>query len=341
MSVKVSILVPVYNVERYIYKCIDSILSQTFTDFECIIVNDCSTDNCSEICNEYAKKDKRIKIIHKPQNEGLPQARKTGFENSSGAYILFIDSDDWMEPEMIKKLYSAGIESNADIIICDSYIDFPNGSYKYGIPTFDSENHFNNFGFDNSPVLWNKFFKREIIELITFPKASRYQDRVISQQAYFYAKKIEKVPCPLYHYNWQQDSMCRGKFNKKKYLEYTENLLLIINFFRVNLKDKFILIEEKINDKINKQKLKILKNKELRQEKSLSNFYPGSKFYRWLFLRLITKMFIFIIPHGLFIRLCGKGLFLKYFKREVSAVSKKVGSYFSNSVDAADDEDEK
>jgi glycosyltransferase involved in cell wall biosynthesis len=108
-NTKVSIIVPVYKVEQYLERCVDSILSQTFTQFECILIDDCSPDNCPALCDEYAKRDARVKVIHKPRNEGLPQARKTGFDNSSGDYIQFVDSDDWIEPDMTERLYAAAI----------------------------------------------------------------------------------------------------------------------------------------------------------------------------------------------------------------------------------------
>lgn len=94
-----SIIIPVYNVEKYLNKCVDSVLNQTFTDFEVILVDDGSTDNCPAICDSYAEKDKRVKVIHKP-NGGLINARKSGLEIADGNYIGFVDSDDWIEPEM-------------------------------------------------------------------------------------------------------------------------------------------------------------------------------------------------------------------------------------------------
>jgi len=127
---KISVTVPIYNVEKYLRKCLDSIFSQVFTDFEVIWVNDCSPDNSATICDEYLTMDNRIKLINKPQNEGLPQARKTGFENSIGENIINIDSDDWVENTFLARLYNTAIKENVDLVSCDFFIDYPD-KYEY------------------------------------------------------------------------------------------------------------------------------------------------------------------------------------------------------------------
>ena len=116
MNPKISIVVPIYKVEKYIHKCIDSILAQTFTDFELILVDDGSPDNCGKICDEYAMKDSRIKVIHK-KNGGLSDARNAGIDTAIGEYIGFVDSDDYIESDMYKDLYEVIINNDADISI--------------------------------------------------------------------------------------------------------------------------------------------------------------------------------------------------------------------------------
>src|SRR5690348_8514297 len=118
MNPKISIIVPIYDVQKYLFKCIDSILAQTFTDYELILVNDGSPDSCGEICNEFAKKDKRIKVIHK-KNGGLSSARNAGLEIAKGEYIGFIDSDDFIHNKMYEILYQNALFHSSDIIICD------------------------------------------------------------------------------------------------------------------------------------------------------------------------------------------------------------------------------
>ncbi|MEG0087047.1 MAG: glycosyltransferase, partial [Niameybacter sp.] len=112
-----SIIVPVYNVEKYLPKCIESILAQSFTDFEVILIDDGATDKSGEICEEYANKDTRIKIIHK-ENGGLSSARNAGIELSNGNYIGFVDSDDFIHPQMYEILLREARSSNSDVVIC-------------------------------------------------------------------------------------------------------------------------------------------------------------------------------------------------------------------------------
>ncbi|MDR0474129.1 MAG: glycosyltransferase [Treponema sp.] len=133
-SPKVSIIVPVYNAEKYLRRCVDSILAQTFTDFECILIDDCSPDKCPEICDEYKKIDDRIKTLHKTENTGPVATRKTGIENATGDFIQFVDSDDWIEPEMTERLYKRALSENLDIVCCDfAYYDI-NGIKHTSVP---------------------------------------------------------------------------------------------------------------------------------------------------------------------------------------------------------------
>ena len=118
---KVSIIVPVYNVEPYLRKCLDSIMGQTFTDFEAVLVDDGSTDNSGRICDEYAKQDPRFVVVHK-QNEGVAKARVTAFEHSRGELITFIDADDYVAPEYLEKLSRPVLEDGADMVSCDYYV---------------------------------------------------------------------------------------------------------------------------------------------------------------------------------------------------------------------------
>lgn len=114
----ISIIVPVYNTEKYLHKCIDSILTQTFTDFELLLINDGSTDNSGNICDEYAQKDSRIQVFHK-ENGGVSTARNLGLDNATGNWIMFVDSDDWCDTKICKVLYDNAIKYNADISLCD------------------------------------------------------------------------------------------------------------------------------------------------------------------------------------------------------------------------------
>ena len=115
---KVSIIVPIYNVERYLEACIESILSQTYENFELILVDDGSPDQCGIMCDKYAVQDSRIKVIHK-ENQGLGMARNTGLDYATGEFVCFVDSDDWIEPNAVECWIEAQKKYNADIVMCN------------------------------------------------------------------------------------------------------------------------------------------------------------------------------------------------------------------------------
>ncbi|MDR2602932.1 MAG: glycosyltransferase [Spirochaetaceae bacterium] len=296
---KASILVPVYNVEKYLERCIESILSQTFIEFECILVDDCSPDNSPALCDAYAQKDMRIKVIHKKQNEGLPQARKTAFENSTGDYIQFVDSDDWIESDMTEKLYKKAVESGADIVACDFYRN-SGRSYSYEQQTFDVEDNFNNLGFVHCCAVWNKMFRREIIAKIEFPVAGCYEDRVITQQALFYANRIQKIGRPLYHYFDNTESMTHIKTENTVY-EFRANIILVINFIREKLGNKFALKEDNVNEYVNNFKFYYVKYIKFKEKLRFIGFYPESKFWRWTIRKFLKKIVKCMVPHGLLV----------------------------------------
>ena len=116
----ISIIVPIYNVEQYLHRCVDSILAQTFTDWELLLIDDGSPDRSGEICDEYAKKDTRIRVFHK-ENGGVSSARQRGLDESVGEYTIHADPDDWVEPTMLEELYQKAKDDNADMVICDYY----------------------------------------------------------------------------------------------------------------------------------------------------------------------------------------------------------------------------
>lgn len=283
MVPKISVVVPIYNVEKHLRKCLDSILLQTFPDFEVILVNDCSSDNSAVICEEYAQKDKRIKLIHNKQNKGSSLSRKTGFENSSGEYIYFVDSDDWVEHTILENLYHVASNENADLVCCDFFKDYTD-KYEHVIHIIDTNNRINNLGLKGYAAMWVYLFRRDLCEKIEFPLYSMAEDRVITQQALFYSSKICKLPYPLYHYRINPDSMMRN-LNEQKLLEHKENILLTINFLKNNLQDDFAEIESNVNDYVNSFKYSLVKKKNVPQDKSLYNFYPSYGFLKFI----ITK----------------------------------------------------
>jgi glycosyltransferase involved in cell wall biosynthesis len=306
-AVKVSVIVPVYNVEKYLEKCLNSILSQTFNDFECILVDDASPDNCPELCDEYAKIDNRIKIIHNNINIGSSLSRKVGFDLAGGDYILFVDSDDWIEKDMLEKMYNAAVSYGFDIVCCDFYRN-KDDSYTYEKQDLDCIDNFNNLGFVNCCAVWNKLFLKEILLKVSFPTYGKYEDRVITQQALYYAKKPGKIAYPLYHYNFNQESITNNTANNYQTLfEWQQNIILVIKFLKEKLKDDFIKKSDNINCYVNNFKLQVSLDKGIDEDKKklLCDFYPESKFkeaslppqsYKYLLKRRFKKIVVLFTP---------------------------------------------
>jgi exopolysaccharide biosynthesis predicted pyruvyltransferase EpsI/glycosyltransferase involved in cell wall biosynthesis/peptidoglycan/xylan/chitin deacetylase (PgdA/CDA1 family)/pyruvate-formate lyase-activating enzyme len=247
-SPAISVLVPVYNVEKYLRQCLDSILAQTFADFELIVVDDASPDNCGKICDEYAAKDARVKVIHQPQNEGLPQARKTGFDASRGAYIQFADSDDWLEPDMLAKMFYAAVSGDYALVYSDVWLHQETRSSEMAERVYinlrrsigdDKIANINESIFQPTKcrwinsVVWNKLYRRSLIMEIEFPQASYAEDRYINCQTLYYADKIGYVPFARYNYRLNPQSLVRDPARKtRNYREYSENLASITRFLR-------------------------------------------------------------------------------------------------------------
>lgn len=234
----ISVVVPVYNVEKYLCRCVDSIINQTYKNLEIILVDDGSPDNCPKICDEYAKKDKRIKVIHK-KNGGLSDARNAGIKISKGDYIGFVDSDDFINLEMYTKLYKIITENDADIAICDlkRFHDekkVKEQINKNDVTIYTQENFLKKFFKIGSQSIEyyadTKLYKRSMIEEEQYPVGLTSEDVLGTYKALLKAKKIVKTTDELYYYRYNEQSIT-GSFSKKdfdlleiwdKVVEYTQ-----------------------------------------------------------------------------------------------------------------------
>lgn len=206
---KLSIIVPVYNVEPYLRRCVDSILNQTFTDFELILVDDGSPDGCPSICDEYVEADNRIKVIHK-KNGGLSDARNAGLDIAQGDFIGFVDSDDSISPEMYQRLMDFQVKTDADIVAC-GVLNLDQGgevighwpdlaeNQVYGKKDFIS-NFYPDVRRNIMPSVANKIFKRGIFHSIRFPIGKIYEDAQIRLKIYDLCETIAVCHEPLYYY---------------------------------------------------------------------------------------------------------------------------------------------
>ncbi|ASN61551.1 glycosyltransferase family 2 protein [Latilactobacillus curvatus] len=221
---EVSVIVPIYNVSKYLRKCIDSILCQTFNDFELILVDDGSTDDSFDICKNYTLVDNRIHVIRQ-SNAGLSAARNTGIDHSTGHFLTFIDSDDYVEPSYLDFLYKLILESNADVAQCGHYIEF-NINKKVEKSTdratyvFNSHDAMESLCYNGlyDVTAWNKMYRRDLFEEVRFPVGWLYEDTATSYLIVHNANRLVVNMKPLYHYIQRYDSIANGrKFNENKY----------------------------------------------------------------------------------------------------------------------------
>lgn len=217
---KLSIIVPVYNTEKYLSDCIDSILAQTFTDFELILVDDGSPDSCPEICDNYAKQDKRIVVIHQ-KNGGASSARNNAldwiFKNSDSEYIGFVDSDDLIHRQMYEFMIKAIQETTSQIAICD--IDDQLTAEFYKEKTYkiipDTEKKPGIFDYWNRLAVWDRLWKREIWQEIRFPVGRICEDRAVFVPVHL-NRRMVRVCADLYYYRTVENSISRDNFSLRK-----------------------------------------------------------------------------------------------------------------------------
>lgn len=221
----ISVIVPIYMIDRYVGICIESIINQTYTNLEIILVDDGGKDRCPEICDLYAKKDPRIKVIHKP-NGGLVSARKVGLQQSSGAYISYVDGDDWIGPGFIEGLYTVAYTSNVDLVCAGQTRDlfsksvcFTNalqvGVYE-GEKLEDLWKNMISYGSFYRPgistYLWNKLFRREILlapQSLVDNRISIGEDGAVVYPALLNCKRVAVTDNVAYHYRQREDSMLK------------------------------------------------------------------------------------------------------------------------------------
>lgn len=220
---RVSVIVPVYNVEKYLRQCLDSIMSQTFTEWECVVVDDGSTDNSGSICDEYAGIDNRFKVIHTP-NQGVAEARNIAIRESRGNFIAFCDSDDWMEPQLIQTLYQLIVDNGADVSQVGFWKEFNGYRHKKYLGEDVRFHHKGDVilklldGNEIPSYLWNKMFKREIVSA-DFPKGMLFEDIYTCTKWFSRIKTIVCAPELLYHYRMRTGSIVHS-LSPKYRLDY-------------------------------------------------------------------------------------------------------------------------
>lgn len=207
----ISVIIPVYNVEKYLCQCLDSVINQTYKNLEIILVDDGSTDDSGKICNEYAKRDRRIIVVHK-NNGGLSDARNAGIDICKGEYVSFVDSDDWLDLDMYEIFISKIIEHNADIVSCGYVLEFANKKFNCNLANIIIDgndkvlqNLFYNKNFPNA--VWGKVYNKNIFEKLRFPIGKIYEDMLIKYDILKKSQKVVILKSTFYHYRQRSNSI--------------------------------------------------------------------------------------------------------------------------------------
>lgn len=174
---KISVIIPIYNVERYLGRCLDSVCSQTFNDIEIICVNDCSPDNSAQILQEYAERDKRIKIVNREKNGGLSAARNTGFSVAAAEYIYFLDSDDWIELDFLEKMYFAITSQKQKAVCCTNVVSVTEDNQYSKLLKRDFEEGIFPF-YKAAQMAWTWLLRKDFLDEfdVIFPEGLKYED---------------------------------------------------------------------------------------------------------------------------------------------------------------------
>ena len=219
----ISVIVPVYKVEQYLPKCIESIINQTYQKLEIILVDDGSPDNCGNICEEYAKNDKRIKVFHK-ENGGLSDVRNYGIARANGEYLAFVDSDDWIDSDMYETLINLAEENKADIVNSGYYFDFP---HKIVPATSIDKKFDNSIDLCKSLIkgevdtgVWCKLFHKRCFTDIAFPKGHVFEEISTMYKIFLKEFSVVSIARPFYHYRQEREDAITNTHTMNNLIDY-------------------------------------------------------------------------------------------------------------------------
>lgn len=250
MKNKISIIIPVYKVEKYLDKCVESVVNQTYKNLEIILVDDGSPDKCPQMCDEWAKKDKRIKVIHK-ENGGLSDARNKGLDMATGDYIMFLDSDDYVSMQICEKLLDLSLKNNADISMC-GFAEFYEDEDLLVVDTNCNTMVLNRTQIINQiykPTInllmtaWAKLYKKEIFEDIRYPVGKLHEDEFVIHQVIYKANTFAHTTEKLYYYLKRRESITAVKKQK--------NITDVLEAF----KNRYDFLNEKFPENKNRNNL--------------------------------------------------------------------------------------
>lgn len=240
MEPLISVIIPIYKVEAYLNRCVESVQSQTYHNLEILLVDDGSPDNCGAICESLAGNDPRIRVIHK-QNGGLSDARNKGLDAAQGEYVAFVDSDDYVAPWFLQTLYEQLLRTGSDVAICSYAVvegqnDFCQKPLNPEAFSYDREELLLNMYDANHEdatyfiVAWNKLYKRDLWEHVRFPKGKIHEDEATTYRIFDRCRRGVYVKCPLYGYFTATGSITRDAFSLRR-LDWMDALDDRIRYF--------------------------------------------------------------------------------------------------------------
>lgn len=222
MQPKISVIIPIYKVEKYLHRCIDSVVNQTYKNLEIILVDDGSPDKCPKICDEYADKDSRIKVIHK-SNGGLSDARNVGITSATGNYISFIDSDDYIAKDFFSTLFETMYSQNSDIVECSVVKFYENNHFDaynddFSINTYVTQDALSALIAESQfrQHVWNKLYKSSLISGISFEVGKLNEDEFWTYQIFARAKRVTKINKTMYYYFQRESSIMGNTYNLRR-----------------------------------------------------------------------------------------------------------------------------
>ena len=313
---KVSVIIPIYGVEKYIEKCARSLFEQTLEDIEFIFVDDCTPDKSVEILNNvissYPNRSAQVRIVKHETNKGLPFARNTGLSYATGDYIIHCDSDDWVDLEMYETLYNKAVDNNADIVWCDYYRASESSNIVVTQRTLENkEDHIK--AILRNKVLastCNSLVKRDLYNPeIEFSKYNMLEDFVLMTQLYYLSDKIAYINKPLYYYRINLTSICKS-FSEEKVLSNFQGAIDNTQFVHTFLKSKgFKNLEEySIRGKIMIKNILLPLLGQTKYQKLWLNTYPevncqillGKEFEAKVYIEMLLLILYRIIPNAIF-----------------------------------------
>ena len=242
----VSIIIPIYNVEKYVHRCVDSVINQTYRNLEIILVDDGSPDDCGKICDEYAKKDNRIKAIHK-ENGGLSDARNYGIESATGEWLFFLDSDDWIHPQTIEKLYDAAIKNDVSVSICNysqteeesPAVDIYKNAELWTPKDLYLKHHV------TATIACAKLYRNYCFKNIRYPVGKIHEDEFITYKILFAQEKIAFINQPYYAYFMNNEGIMKSVWKPQRLVRF-DAVEDQISFFKFKCDDELVLFSENL-----------------------------------------------------------------------------------------------